>query len=201
MPSWTPRLSAAPSPRVVASDGPIGKGGGVHKTGNPYQIAGRWYVPRAEPDYDRRGVASWYGSDFHGRKTSNGEIYDRHALTAAHQTLPLPSYAWVTNLDNGRTILVRINDRGPYVADRLIDLSQASARALGLEGRGLGHVRVRYAGPAPLDGNDARERRHLAGQPWHRGPSRFAEAPRAESSAAIASAWSATEYRASLGVR
>lgn len=151
-----------PSPRVVADGGPIHKGGGVYKVGSPYQIAGQWYVPRVEPDYDRVGIASWYGSDFHGRKTANGEIYDMHALTAAHPTLPLPSLAYVTNLETGRTILVRINDRGPYAHGRLIDLSRRSAEELGFATRGLSKVRVRYAGPAPLDGNDAAERRFLA---------------------------------------
>jgi len=149
--------------RRVADDAqPVRKGGGVYKIGAPYKVGGRWYNPREQPDYDRIGTASWYGSDFHGRSTANGEIYDMNALTAAHPTLPLPSYAYVTNLSNGRTILVRVNDRGPYVGDRVIDLSKASARMLGLHGRGTGRVRVRYAGPAPLDGDDSRERQFLA---------------------------------------
>ena len=97
----------------------------------PYKVAGRWYVPREEPGYDATGTASWYGGDFHGRKTANGEIFDMNALTAAHPTLPLPSYAYVTHLGNGRTVLVRINDRGPYAHDRIIDLSRGVARALG----------------------------------------------------------------------
>ena len=156
------------SSRVVAQ-GPIPKGGGHYKLGRPYQIAGRWYVPRHEPYYDRRGIGSWYGKEFHGRKTANGEIFDMDALTAAHPTLPLPSYAYVTNLRNGRTILVRINDRGPYVANREIDLSRASARALGYENGGLGQVRVRWAGHAPLDGNDSREQAFLRNQDFNGG--------------------------------
>lgn len=155
-----------PSARVVASNAAIPKGGGVFKVGQPYTMNGRWYVPREEPGYDRTGLASWYGTDFHGRKTANGEIYDMNALTAAHPTLPLPSYAYVTNLANGRTILVRVNDRGPYVADRLIDLSARAARLLGTSERGVAQVRVRFAGYAPLDGNDRHERQFLASQPW-----------------------------------
>ncbi len=155
-----------PSARVVTSDAAIPKGGGVFKVGQPYTMGGRWYVPREEPGYDRTGLASWYGADFHGRKTANGEIYDMNALTAAHPTLPMPSYAYVTNLASGRTILVRVNDRGPYVADRMIDLSARAARLLGTSERGVAQVRVRFAGYAPLDGNDRYERQYLASQPW-----------------------------------
>jgi rare lipoprotein A len=154
------------SPRVVDGSKPIPKGGGIYKLGAPYQIDGRWYVPQADPAYDRTGFASFYAEDFHGRRTSNGEIFDMWALTAAHPTLPLPSLAYVTNLENGRTLLVRLNDRGPYVNHRLIDLSRASARYLGVEGPGLARVRVRYAGLAPLSGDDRREQRFLASQPW-----------------------------------
>ena len=157
------------SRRVAGHNERIPKGGGVYKVGEPYQVGGRWYKPREQPDYDRIGTASWYGSDFHGRHTANGEVFDMHALTAAHPTLPLPSYAYVTNLSNNRTILVRVNDRGPYVGNRMIDLSKASADALGLRGRGTGEVRVRYAGPAPLDGNDARERQFAASRSWSGG--------------------------------
>ena len=153
----------------VADGSSIPKGGGTYKLGSPYKIGGRWYVPREEPTYDQMGVASWYGEDFHGRKTANGEVYDMNALTAAHPTLPLPSYAYVTNLNNGRTVLVRINDRGPYANDRLIDLSRQTSRMLGYEGHGLARVRIRYAGRAPLDGNDIYERRFLASQSWYGG--------------------------------
>jgi peptidoglycan lytic transglycosylase len=167
-PSTDPNLGVSASPRV-ASGRALPKGGGHYKVGKPYKVRGRTYVPRANPDYDRTGIASWYGSAFHGRRTANGEIYDMYALTAGHPTLPLPSYAYVTNRDNGRTILVRINDRGPYVGNRLIDLSWRSARELGFTRKGLARVRVRYAGRAPLSGSDAAERRHLAAQSWHRG--------------------------------
>jgi rare lipoprotein A len=165
-PSVDPRYGTSPSPRLYADGQPIPRGGGHFKLGAPYQIAGRWYFPREEPSYDRAGIASWYGEAFHGRKTANGEVFDRFALTAAHPTLPLPSYVWVTNESNGRTILVRVNDRGPYAHDRLIDLSQGSARALGVEKQGLARVRVRYAGRAPMDGDDRREQAHLRQQPW-----------------------------------
>jgi rare lipoprotein A len=162
------QLGVTASPRIVAG-GAVPKGGGIYKVGKPYQVAGRWYVPSETAHYDRSGTASWYGTAFHGRRTANGEIFDMNALTAGHPTLPMPSYAYVTNLDNGRTILVRINDRGPYVNDRLIDLSRRSAAELGYTRHGLARVRVRYAGRAPLDGNDGAERRHLAAQPWSRG--------------------------------
>lgn len=168
------------SRRVARHDERIPKGGGRYKVGDPYQVGGRWYKPREQPDYDRVGIASWYGSDFHGRKTANGEIFDMHALTAAHPTLPMPSYAYVTNLSNNRTILVRINDRGPYVGERMVDLSRASASTLGLLSGGTGRVRVRYAGPAPLDGEDFRERQYLASRPW-RGGSDIAALERAQS--------------------
>lgn len=160
-------LGVSSSPRV-AGGGSIPKGGGVYKVGSPYRVGGRWYHPQENPNYDRTGVASWYGTAFHGRKTANGEVYDMYALTAGHPTLPLPSYAYVTNLDNGRTVLVRINDRGPYARDRLIDLSYQTARTLGYHERGLARVRVRYAGRAPLNGDDGAERRFLAAQSWSR---------------------------------
>ncbi|MEQ1716739.1 MAG: septal ring lytic transglycosylase RlpA family protein [Hyphomicrobium sp.] len=164
------------SPRVSEARGTMPKGGGGFKLGSPYKVAGRWYVPREEPGYDRAGTGSWYGDDFHGRKTANGEIFDMHALTAAHPTLPLPSYAYVTNTENGRTILVRVNDRGPYVSDRIIDLSHASARALGYAGQGRARVRVRYGGRAPMNGDDRRERQYLADQTWSGGTGRSAVA-------------------------
>ncbi len=170
------QLGVATSPRVARGKA-VPKGGGIYKVGEPYKVAGRWYVPRKVAHYDRTGIASWYGAAFHGRRTANGEIYDMNALTAGHPTLPLPSYAYVTNLDNGRTILVRINDRGPYVNDRLIDLSLRSATELGYTRHGLARVRVRYAGRAPLDGNDRAERRHLAAQPWYDGNLNVAYGP------------------------
>jgi rare lipoprotein A len=157
-------LGVSSSPRVAGS-GDIRKGGGVYKVGRPYRVGGRWYHPHEDPSYDRVGTASWYGTAFHGRRTANGEVYDMYALTAGHPTLPLPSYAYVTNLQNNRTVLVRINDRGPYAKDRLIDLSYQTARTLGFHNHGLARVRVRYAGRAPLNGDDRAERRFLAGLP------------------------------------
>lgn len=118
----------------------------------PYQIRGRWYRPEHQPHYDVEGIASWYGDAFHGRPTATGERFDMTLLTAAHTTLPLPSLVEVTNLENGRTIIVRVNDRGPFVDDRLIDLSRAAADALDMRRAGLARVRVRYLGPAPRGG-------------------------------------------------
>jgi rare lipoprotein A len=162
------RSSAPASPRVVALGQPVPKGGGVYKVGEPYEIDGQWHTPREEPGYDRTGIASYYGTAFHGRRTSNGEIFDMGALSAAHPTLPMPSYVYVTNLRNGRTLRLRVNDRGPYANSRIIDLSQEAARSLGFERQGTVQVRVRYAGRAPLSGDDSRERRFLAGQSWSR---------------------------------
>jgi rare lipoprotein A len=152
--------------RVVPLGEPVPKGGGTYVTGAPYQVAGVWYAPREDPTYDRVGTASWYGELFHGRRTANGEIYDMDRLSAAHPTLPLPVYAQVTNLANGRTIVVRVNDRGPYANDRIIDLSRRSADLLGFRDRGTTQVRVRYLKRAPLNGDDSYERRYVANQSW-----------------------------------
>ena len=159
--------SARYGPRVVQQGQPVPKGGGGYKLGSPYHDAnGHRYVPREEPNYDRTGIASWYGADFHGRRTANGEVYDMEALTVAHPTLPLPSYVRVTNPRNGRSLVARLNDRGPYVDGRIIDLSWGVASLLQLDGAGTGPVRVQYIGPAPLNGDDTYERRTLARQPW-----------------------------------
>jgi rare lipoprotein A len=128
---------------------------GGYKVGKPYQVAGVWYVPREQPDYDETGIASWYGEAFDQKPTANGEIFDMYAVTAAHTTLPLPSLVEVTNLDNGKKLVVRVNDRGPFVGGRIIDLSYEAARELGFQRAGLARVRVRYVGPAPLLGPDA----------------------------------------------
>ena len=160
----SPKTGTSASQRLYSENQQIPKGGGTYKIGAPYKVSNRLYVPTEDPNYDRLGLASWYGSDFHGRKTANGEIFDMNALTAAHPTLPIPSYAYVTNLSNNRTILVRINDRGPYANDRMIDLSRRSARELGFELHGLTKVRVKYAGRAPLNGSDFHEQRFLASQ-------------------------------------
>jgi len=127
---------------------PVQPGVGHYKLGNPYQIAGRWYYPSYDPSYAAVGVASWYGYPFHGRATANGELFDRDKPSAAHPTLPLPSIVRVTNLANQRQLELRVNDRGPFVGDRIIDLSQAAARALGFEQHGITEVRVEFVGLA-----------------------------------------------------
>ncbi|EFL90260.1 septal ring lytic transglycosylase RlpA family protein [Ahrensia sp. R2A130] len=144
----------AASPRVSTSL-IVRKGGGRRQVGKPYKIRGKWYVPKEEPGYDRRGQASWYGPNFHGRLTANGEVYDQFALSAAHPTFPLPSYARVTNVDNGRSVTVRVNDRGPYHSKRIIDLSAKGSELLGYQKQGIGNVRVQWIGHAPLHGLDA----------------------------------------------
>jgi rare lipoprotein A len=162
----TPDETQQLSPRIIKIGDPVPKGGGVYKLGEPYVAGDKWYVPVHDQNYDRVGLASWYGDFFHGRRTANGEIYDMNALTAAHPTLPLPAYAAVTNLSNNRTIVVRINDRGPYHENRIIDLSHKAARLLGFYGVGTAAVRVRYVATAPLNGDDSYERAMLARQPW-----------------------------------
>ena len=127
--------------------------GGVYKVGNPYQINGVWYYPKEEPNYDETGIGSWYGEQFHAKTTANGETFDMNEVTAAHPTLPMPSLVRVTNMENGRTIVVRVNDRGPYVNGRVIDLSRRSAQLLGYDRQGTAKVRVQYLGPAPLSGD------------------------------------------------
>jgi rare lipoprotein A len=131
--------------------GPIPFGGGRYQLGSPYQVAGRWFKPHEQPGYDKTGLSSWYGEAFHRRMTSNGEWFDMATLTAAHATLPLPSYAKVTNLENGKMIIVRINDRGPFVDTRVLDVSKRVAEILGYKQQGTAKVRVQYIGPAPLN--------------------------------------------------
>ncbi len=132
---------------ALASCSTPGPGGpsGVpeYKVGAPYRIAGTWYYPAEDYSYDRTGIASWYGPSFQGRRTANGEIFDMSKMTAAHRTLPLPSIVQVTNLENGRQVIVRVNDRGPFARGRIIDLSRKSARRLGFARRGTAKVRVR----------------------------------------------------------
>jgi rare lipoprotein A len=151
-----PRYGVSSSPRVVAFGEPVPKGGGVYRVGKPYVVAGRLYVPEADAHYREDGLASWYGDDFHGRLTANGEVFDMDGLTAAHPTLPMPCYARVTNLGNGKSLVVRVNDRGPYHGNRLIDVSHKAAELLDFKGNGTAHVRVEYVGPAPLEGTDDR---------------------------------------------
>ena len=142
------------SRRVIQDGEEVPKGGGTYKLGQPYRQNGQTFYPAENPNYRAEGIASWYGPDFHGRETANGEVYDMHGISAAHPTLPLPSYLRVTNLENGRSIIVRLNDRGPYAKNRIIDLSIGTAKALDFYGKGLARVRVEYAGRAPLEGSD-----------------------------------------------
>lgn len=140
---------------IYPGKGPVPWGGGRYHVGKPYQVAGRWFEPKEQPGYDKKGTASWYGEAFNRRKTSNGEWFDMTRLTAAHPTLPLPSYVKVTNLDNGNEVVVRVNDRGPFVGTRIIDLSKRTAEVLDFKGKGKAQVRVQYIGPAPLNDNGA----------------------------------------------
>jgi len=152
-----PKYGVSSSPRVVAFGEPVPKGGGTYRIGKPYTVGGRVYVPEEDPDYRAEGIASWYGDDFHGRLTANGEVFDMASLTAAHPTLPIPSYARVTNLGNGKSLVVRVNDRGPYHGNRLIDVSNKAAELLEFKGNGVARVRVEYVGRAPLEGSDDRQ--------------------------------------------
>jgi rare lipoprotein A len=150
------RYGVAASPRVVDPGEQVPKGGGVYRVGAPYMVGGRMYVPEVDPHYRAEGLASWYGETFHGRMTANGEIFDLAGISAAHPTLPLPSYARVTNLSNGRSLVVRVNDRGPYRSDRIIDVSMRASQLLDFYGRGTAWVRVEYLGRAPMEGSDDR---------------------------------------------
>jgi rare lipoprotein A len=144
------------SPRVTNKRSRLPHGGGRDQVGRPYKVAGKWYYPKEDKNYRKVGGASWYGDAFHGRLTANGEIYDMTHLTAAHPTMPLPSYARVTNTKNGSSIIVRVNDRGPYASGRIIDLSKRAAELLDYTHRGTAKVQVEYIGRAPLDGRDDR---------------------------------------------
>jgi rare lipoprotein A len=119
-----------------------GRESGRYKLGDPYQVDGIWYRPKYDANYDETGIASWYGEPFHGQTTANGAIYDMNALTAAHKTLPMPSRVRVTNLENGRSIVVTVNDRGPFVHGRIIDLSRRAAQLLGFEAAGTAMIRA-----------------------------------------------------------
>jgi rare lipoprotein A len=142
------------SPKVVADGQPVPRGGGQYLVGHPYTIAGHTYYPSENPSYSAVGMASWYGAAFHGRRTANGEVYDMASFSAAHPTMPLPSYARVTNLGNGYSIIVRVNDRGPYHNGRVIDVSSRVAQVLDFKGAGSARVKVDYVGPAPMEGSD-----------------------------------------------
>jgi rare lipoprotein A len=154
--SLDPKLGVSSSPRVVEVGDPVPKGGGTYRLGKPYTVAGVTYVPQVDPNYRADGLASFYGPEFHGRLTANGEVFDMESLSAAHPTLPIPSYVRVTNLANHKSVIVRINDRGPYAANRIIDVSRKTAHVLAFHDSGLARVRVEYVGPASLDGSDDR---------------------------------------------
>ena len=124
------KVKEAPSPAAT------------YKIGKPYKIKGVWYYPKEDLAYRETGIASWYGAKFHGRKTANGDIYDMNALTAAHRTLPMPSFVRVTNLENGRSLLLKVNDRGPFAHNRIIDISRRGAQLLGFQRQGTARVRV-----------------------------------------------------------
>ena len=168
------RYGVSPSARLVDAGEPVPKGGGVYRVGSPYVVAGRVYVPEDDPHYRAEGVASWYGADFHGRATANGEIFDADSISAAHPTLPLPSYVRVTNLSNGNSLIVRVNDRGPYAANRIIDVSKRAAHLVGLHRsrHRLGAGRICRAGAdrrlrRPHAGGDAAGERAGAGAMGH----------------------------------
>lgn len=142
--------ASTPEPRLGA--------GGYYKVGKPYQVNGKTYVPKDDRDYRETGVASWYGPGFHAKTTANGERFDQDAITAAHRTLPMPSHVEVQNLENGRKLVVRVNDRGPFAKDRIIDLSRRAAQLLGFDTKGTARVKLRRVYP------DER-RQNLAAEP------------------------------------
>jgi rare lipoprotein A len=149
-----PKYGVPASPRVVDIGERAPKGGGVYRVGKPYMVAGRTFVPEDPTGYRTEGLASWYGRDFHGRLTANGEVFDMESISAAHPTLPLPSYVRVTNLGNKRSLIVRVNDRGPFHGNRVLDLSHKSAELLGFKHNGVARVKVEYIGRAALEGSD-----------------------------------------------
>ena len=154
--AFTNKKYGPASPRV-ASGTDIPSGGGNYLVGRPYHIAGRTYYPREQfAGYSATGTSSWYGDAFHGRRTANGEIYNKYSLSAAHPTMPLPSYARVTNLRNNYSVIVRVNDRGPYHGGRVLDVSERVADTLDFKGQGTARIKVDYVGRASLDGADDR---------------------------------------------
>jgi rare lipoprotein A len=152
-----PKYGVAPSPRVVLDGELVPKGGGRAMVGKPYVVAGQVYTPSFDPHYSAVGQASWYGDAFHGRQTANGEVFDKGSVAAAHPTLPLPSYVRVTNLANRRSMVVRVNDRGPYHGNRLIDVSESVADALDFRHFGTTRVKVDYLREASVMGSDDRK--------------------------------------------
>jgi rare lipoprotein A len=143
---------STPPPSPITPTVRLPPSAGIYKVGTPYESEGVWYYPREQPDYDETGVASWYGPNFHGQRTANGEVFDAGALTAAHRTLPMPVNVRVTNLENGRSLVLRINDRGPFARGRIIDVSERAAQLLGFYQAGTAKVRVTYVARAQLPG-------------------------------------------------
>ncbi len=130
---------------IQSTSAPTGK---PYKVGTPYQVRGVWYYPKEQPTYDETGLASWYGPNFHGKSTANGETFNQNELTAAHRTLPMPVKVRVTNLENGKQVVLKVNDRGPFVHGRIIDVSKHAAELLGFKNKGTAKVRVEYLGLA-----------------------------------------------------
>jgi rare lipoprotein A len=118
------------------------QGDAVYRLGKPYKVNGVWYFPAENDRYDEIGYASWYGGEFHNKRTANGEIFDKNRLTGAHKTLPLPSIVRVTNIENSKSVILRVNDRGPFTSDRLIDVSEHAAKLLEFPDKGVTRVRV-----------------------------------------------------------
>lgn len=143
----TAACATTPPPAVSVEVPPTA---GVYKVGQPYQIGDTWYYPREQPDYDETGIASWYGPTFYGKHTADGEVFTSDALTAAHRTLPMPVNVRVTNLENGRSMVLRVNDRGPFAKGRIIDVSERAAKLLGFLDKGTARVRVTYVARADL---------------------------------------------------
>jgi rare lipoprotein A len=159
-------VSACGSTKTLVGTGPVPSGeGGRYKVGSPYEVAGIWYYPQEDPLYDETGIASWYGKEFAGRKTANGEIFNPAEVSAAHKTLPMPSNVRVTNLENGKSIVARVNDRGPFKPGRIIDMSQKGAELLGFQSQGVARVRVEFLGIADLP--DGRPGKRIAGKGEH----------------------------------
>lgn len=153
-PQFTAKEVGVPASPRVTENREVPKGGGRYQVGKPYKVRGKWYTPKEDPTYVATGRASWYGPNFHGRLTANGEIYNQYNLSAAHPTMPLPSYARVTNLKNNTSVIVRVNDRGPYAHGRVIDVSSKAADLLGFKSAGITDVKVEYVGRARVEGSD-----------------------------------------------
>jgi rare lipoprotein A (peptidoglycan hydrolase) len=164
---------------------PAPSAAGPYKIGAPYTVGGKLYTPKHERNYSKVGLASWYGPDFHGHVTANGEVYNMHGLSAAHQTLPLPCYARVTNVKNGRSVIVRVNDRGPFKPNRIVDLSSRAADLLGFHKSGVAPVRVEYVGLAPL-AEGVRNRPATSNRPWMAQYADAARGPASDSAPAVA---------------